>query len=105
MNERERLIRAVSEDPGDDLTRLVLADRLEEHGEEQRGTFLRSGVELARMDEADDRYPEVLARYRRSATFALEPKEPWLDFIPGGRAWFRRGMIVGASLATTDYLE
>ena len=105
MNERERLIRAVSEEPGDDLTRLVLADWLEEHGEGQRGTFVRSGVELARMDEADDRYPELLARYRRSATFALEPKEPWFDFVPDGKAWFRRGMIVGASLPAEDYLE
>jgi uncharacterized protein (TIGR02996 family) len=105
MNERERFIRAVSEDSGDDLTRLVLADWLEEYGEEERGTFLRAGVELARMDEADDRYPKLLARYRRSATFALEPKEPWLDFIPEGQAWFHRGMIVGASLSTSCYLK
>ena len=54
MNERQRLARAAAEEPADDGPRLALGDWLEEHGEEARGTFVRTGVELARMDEADD---------------------------------------------------
>jgi uncharacterized protein (TIGR02996 family) len=104
MNERQRLVRAAAEQPGDDAPRLVLADWLEEHGEAGRGTFIRTGVELARMDEADDAYPETLARHLRSASFAVEPREPWFDCIPGGSAWFRRGMLAGAVLGAEEYL-
>jgi uncharacterized protein (TIGR02996 family) len=104
MNERQRLICAAAEEPGDD-PRLVLSDWLEEHDEENRGTFIRTGVELARMDEADAAFPEVLARHLRSATFALDPKEPWFDFIPGANAWPIRGMLGGAVLAADEYLQ
>ncbi len=94
MNERERLIRAASEEPDEDLPRLVLADWLEEDGETERATFIRSGVELAAMGEDDARYPEAVARYRRSAAFACDPREPWFDFIPkAALVAFHRGML------------
>ncbi len=104
MTERARLFQAAADEPHDDGPRLVLADWLEEHGEEERGTFVRTGVALARMDEADDAYPETLARHLRSASFAVEPKEPWIDHIPGVRVWFGRGMPAGVALSPEDYL-
>lgn len=42
----EGLLRKVLEDPADDMPRLVLADWLEEHGEEERAEFIRVQVEL-----------------------------------------------------------
>jgi uncharacterized protein (TIGR02996 family) len=45
------LLRAVCEDPSDDGLRLILADWLEENGEEDRGNFIRVQVELAAMGE------------------------------------------------------
>jgi uncharacterized protein (TIGR02996 family) len=105
MNERERLVRAAAEEPSDDAPRLVLADWLEEHGEAERAAFLRTGVELARLDEADERYPEVAARYYRSATFAVSPSEPWFDHVPDGVAYFLRGMIGGAVVTPKEYLR
>jgi uncharacterized protein (TIGR02996 family) len=44
------LLRAIVEDPSDDMPRLLLADVLEEVGEGQRAEFIRVGCELARLD-------------------------------------------------------
>jgi uncharacterized protein (TIGR02996 family) len=41
MNEREQWLRLIEADPEDDTVRLVLADWLEEHGEEDRARFIR----------------------------------------------------------------
>jgi uncharacterized protein (TIGR02996 family) len=41
MTEREALFRAVCENPDDDTARLVFADWLQEHGEEERAEFIR----------------------------------------------------------------
>src|SRR5688572_28662041 len=103
MKERERLARAAAAEPHDDLPRLVLADWLEEHGEAGRAAFLRAGVALARMDDADERYPATLASYFRSATFAAAPSEPWLDNVPGMNTYWIRGMIGGVVGKTEDY--
>jgi uncharacterized protein (TIGR02996 family) len=47
------LLRAVLDDPGDDLPRLILADRIEELGRGDRAEFIRLQCELARAgDEA-----------------------------------------------------
>jgi uncharacterized protein (TIGR02996 family) len=41
VTDREALLRAILENPADDVARLVLADWLQEHGEEDRAGFLR----------------------------------------------------------------
>jgi uncharacterized protein (TIGR02996 family) len=48
VNERDALLRAILTDPADDTPRLVLADWLEENGEEQRGHDIR--LEVAAPD-------------------------------------------------------
>lgn len=47
MDEREALITAILDAPDDDLPRLVLADWLDEHGENDRAEFIRLQIELA----------------------------------------------------------
>ena len=49
MNERDALMRAICENPDDDTPRLVFADWLQEHGEEERAEFIRVQVEAARL--------------------------------------------------------
>ncbi len=49
MNDRTALLANVLSDPTDDTARLVLADWLEEHGEEPLGRFVRFGVVAARF--------------------------------------------------------
>jgi len=53
-------LEAIAEAPDEDTPRLIYADWLMEQGD-PRGEFIRCQVELARMDEADPRYPELLA--------------------------------------------
>ncbi len=47
MTDREALLRAVCENPDDDLPRLVFADWLDEHDEPARAEFIRVQVEFA----------------------------------------------------------
>lgn len=49
MTDREALLRAVCENPDDDLPRLVFADWLDEHDEPERAHFVRTQVEFARL--------------------------------------------------------
>ena len=49
MNERSALFASVFEHPSDDTARLVLADWLDEHGEDVFGRFLRAGVTASRF--------------------------------------------------------
>ena len=49
MTEREARLRAVCENPDDDTPRLVLADWLQENGDEPRAEFIRVQVEQSRL--------------------------------------------------------
>ncbi len=50
MNERDALLHAVCDNPDDDVPRLVFADWLQEHGEEDRAGFIRMQIESARTE-------------------------------------------------------
>jgi len=52
----ESLYQAVLDSPADDGVRLILADRLEEVGEEDRAEFIRTGIELAEIERGPKRY-------------------------------------------------
>ena len=45
--DRDSLLRAILANPADDMSRLVFADWLEEHGESERAEFIRIQCELA----------------------------------------------------------
>lgn len=47
MTERDQLLRRILDDPADDGARLVYADWLDEHGENERAEFIRVEIELA----------------------------------------------------------
>jgi len=49
MTERDALHAAVCANPDDDTPRLVFADWLQEHGEEERAEFIRVQIELERL--------------------------------------------------------
>ena len=50
MTQRDALLRAVCENPDDDLPRLVFADWCDENGEPERAEFIRTQIELRRSD-------------------------------------------------------
>ena len=53
VDDREALLANVLNDPADDTARLVLADWLEEHGEDPFGRFVRAGLVAARFRSED----------------------------------------------------
>jgi uncharacterized protein (TIGR02996 family) len=61
MNDERGFLRALREDPNDEVSRLVYADWLEERGS-PRGEFLRLEVELSHMPADDPRRAEGEAR-------------------------------------------
>ena len=47
------LLHAIIDDPSDDAARLVYSDWLKEHGQEDRGEFIRVQIELASLEAKD----------------------------------------------------
>jgi uncharacterized protein (TIGR02996 family) len=85
VDDQERsLIEAIRAEPEDDAVRLVYADWLEEHGQDDRAELIR--VQLALMKDAVDqglaREKDILARRTRE----------WLGSLAGAGVGFWRGM-------------
>jgi uncharacterized protein (TIGR02996 family) len=53
LDEREAFLRAIFDSPDDDMTRLVYADWLEEHGEETAARAIRLSIECFRSSEPE----------------------------------------------------
>ena len=53
MSDRAALLKAIIANPDEDTPRLVYADWLDEHGEEQRAAFIRGQIEYHRLTTAD----------------------------------------------------
>src|SRR5262249_20860748 len=68
MPTEEAFIQAIIADPDDDAPRLIYADWLDEQGECERAEFIRVQVALARMDEDDERRPELEVQERELLT-------------------------------------
>lgn len=104
MTDEEALFAGVLAAPDDDVPRLVLADWLEEHGQEDRAEFIRVQIERAGVPKAVPRFKECI---RRERVLFARNKETWLEpfqFWPGGGyVTFERGFI-SIIKASVDYL-
>jgi len=114
MSDHDALLRAICENPADDLPRLVFADWLEENGQPDRAQFIRTEVDLYRRPEWD----AERARYEHAARAesAWPDRRPWLGECPDGPvsgiAWsgepvVRRGFpwcVKAANLESLSYL-
>jgi uncharacterized protein (TIGR02996 family) len=92
MTTADAFTQAIIESPEDDVPRLVYADWLEEHGD-PRGEFLRAQCLLARLNEADPRWPGLK---RREAELLARHEADWLGAWRGraGRWAFQRGRLM-----------
>jgi uncharacterized protein (TIGR02996 family) len=79
MNERAALLKAICENPDDDTPRLVFADWLQEHGEEERAEFIRVQCEVARLRADDGRRDELV---RRAGALQKRFGKRWLGELP-----------------------
>jgi uncharacterized protein (TIGR02996 family) len=102
MNEREALLKAVCENPYDDAPRLVFADWLQEHGEEERAEFIRVQIQF---DRGAFR-PSEEARLKRRLRKLDVHKAQWELEIPKAEyIYFSRGFIQRAWLLNGDDVE
>jgi uncharacterized protein (TIGR02996 family) len=74
-DERAGFLAAIREAPEDDAPRLVFADWLEDHGDEQRAEFIRAQVLAARLDDLD---PQRIRLDRRAAALLKKNEKKWL---------------------------
>lgn len=115
MNDEPALLRAVLERPDDDTPRLVYADYCEEHGDPERGEFIRVQVETAKggrcyglpLGECQrDRPPlcPVCRLLSREYTLWRENGDRWAKGLPGELPVIRPGCAVRAGLGlAVDY--
>lgn len=84
MTQRDALLRAVCENPDDDLPRLVFADWCEENGEPERAEFIRLMCRIPELCRAIDRGAG------EKAVKELNPldRRAWKLWEKHGRAWF-----------------
>jgi uncharacterized protein (TIGR02996 family) len=113
MSAANPILPAILADPDDDTPRLVCADWLEEHGDAERGQFIRAQCELAELPSWDRRRQELLwltedlqarhgARWR--AELPVLEGVQWVDFERGFAATVRVENLValyrhGAAIA------
>jgi uncharacterized protein (TIGR02996 family) len=88
----DAFLRDIVENPDDDVPRLVLADWLEDHGQPGRAEFIRTQVQLSRLEEYDPRRPALEARERE---LLANGAAAWLGGIERWcvRWQFRRGLL------------
>jgi uncharacterized protein (TIGR02996 family) len=91
------LLHAISEEPWDDLPRLVLADWLDEHGDEAaraRAEFIRVGC---RYEGLPDEHPDEFPLLRKERQLFTAHRDAWLAGLPDELLWrqdaFDRGML------------
>src|SRR5918912_1255225 len=88
-------LRAIRDQPDDDLPRLVYADYLDERGD-PRGEFIRVQVERARLSPDDDR--EFSLALREQALLRRHGGRGHLPYSVS-RQEFRRGFVEAVELA------
>jgi uncharacterized protein (TIGR02996 family) len=79
MDERKAFLAAITASPDDDTPRLVFADWLQEHGEDERAEFIRVQCEIARLDQVDATCP-FITEYSRPEPGAV-PVERWTEGV------------------------
>jgi uncharacterized protein (TIGR02996 family) len=95
MNQQDALLCAICERPDDDAPRLIFADWLDDHSDEQRAEFIRVQVELARLPNADERRAALMQREQQlwdAIGERLRAELPQID----GLSWewrFERGFV------------
>lgn len=89
MGDEQTLLTVIKKNPIEDLPRLVLADWLDEHGEPERGEFIRLQVAAAPLPYLDDRRAML---ERREWELEDEHKQRWLGPW-AGCGMFNRGLL------------
>jgi uncharacterized protein (TIGR02996 family) len=97
MNESSAFIRMISDNPDDDVPRLVYADWLEESGEElnmARAEFIRLDIRMHRLPPGDDERRELR---EKDWALMMPHAQAWWNELPKIEGltwgWFERGFV------------
>ena len=104
MSSREEsFVRSITENPDDDVPRLVFADYLEEHGD-VRGEFIRVQCELEQRDAYEPRRYELESR---ELQLIRQLSKGWGKPVRDmAHRWtFRRGMVYGVRMKAKTFLQ
>lgn len=96
---------AIRETPEDDTLRLIYADWLDEHGQEERAEFIRAQIELSRGVADRGRILELQQRLRE---LLQKHRAQWLGPLADLNvrdANFERGFVVQVSLSGDDFVK
>src|SRR4051812_25885328 len=90
MPDDDAFLRAIIDNPDDDLPRLVYADWLDEHGDPDRAEFIRLQCAMARPPMTKAEFEQ---RFGRSDELLAANRERWLGPLSAfvESAYFRRG--------------
>lgn len=109
LTDQGALLRAVLQEPGDDLHRLAYADWCEERGDALRAEFIRVQIKLARLPhhlDACDQQRKLLLMAREADLLSLASQSRGFnDWAPGYvQSWrWRRGFVEEVKLAHRDF--
>lgn len=95
MTDESAMLAAIWAHPSDDLVRLVYADWLDEHDQQERAEFIRLQCERARIEQhwdAADQLPEIK---RREEELWTAHRQAWRAGLPRAlrNSPFRRGFV------------
>jgi uncharacterized protein (TIGR02996 family) len=79
MTTAASLLRSVCERPDDDALRLIMADALDDAGQEERAEFIRLQCELSRINPGPDEHAKasrLLSRYYKGAPIRMRARTP-----------------------------
>lgn len=96
MPDDDAFLRAIIDNPDDDLPRLVYADWLDEHGDSERAEFIRVQCELERTCHEGDTPARKRLRRRERELRELHENEwlgPFVEFVQD--PLFQRGFVSG----------
>src|SRR4051794_11262934 len=98
MSDRDAFLAAITEQPEQDLPRLVYADFLDDGGETARAEFIRLQCAAAQGDSARDRRIDELEKLHR---------DEWLAPLGRGvyHGAFRRGFPEHLVMAARDFVQ
>lgn len=107
LSQHEAFLRAIFDTPEDDTARLVYADFLQEHGEEDRAELIRVQCEFATKAgqiEHRDRVWELSTRERELFDRLRPPRAEWddpesMDYVRGFRSTRVAFVVTKATLA------
>src|SRR5581483_842000 len=97
MRDDEAFLRAIIDNPDDDLPRLVYADYLDEHGDPERAEFIRLQCDFARSPLADE--PRRKKLWDRQWDLLTQHRERWAGSLGAisHELIYRRGFVEAVS--------